>query len=223
VQQLDRTQRRSAGRHGAKLESVEEQRPQPVQHRPGTDGQSREVHLIRTGQAFGFGDARRELLPTNGGHDGAVQVGVCLLGRDQGGAQLGEQAHLIIGGTGVAKDSVFLACLGAAEHAADRAVEQADAVIGQASGGVQRGCDQGRPAAKQRERAQVLGGEAPALAGELAQPLRMHALGAGWIEADGAQAGQLLDHALEGLVAWCAGRLPCPGQHAHGRAVFGCE
>src|SRR3982751_1496937 len=80
--------------------------------------------LCSTGQAFGCGDARRELLPTNGGHDGAVQVGVCLLSRDQGGAQLGEQAHLIVGGTGVAKDSVFLACLGAAEHAADRAVEQ---------------------------------------------------------------------------------------------------
>ena len=81
---------------------------------------------------------------------------------------------------------VLLARLGAAEHAADRAVEQADALVGQPRDRVQHRGDQGRAAAKRRQRAQVLGGEAPALARELAQALRMHALGAGRIEPDGA-------------------------------------
>ena len=60
-------------------------------------------------------------------------------------------------------------------------------------------------------------------AGELAQPLRMHTLGAGRIKADGAQQGQLLDNAVEGFVAWGAGWLPCPGQRAYGGPLLGVE
>ena len=223
MQQLDGAQRRHRGWDGAELEGVEEHRAEPMQHRPGAQGQGREVHLVRAGQAFGLGNARRKLFPADGGHHGAVQVSTSLLGRDQRGAELGEQAHLVVGGTRVAQEGDFFACLGAAEHAAHRAVEQADPVVGQACRGVQHGRDQGCPATEQRERPQVLGGEAPALAGQLAQPLRMHALGRDRIEADGAQAGELLDHALEGFVARCAGRLPRPGQHAQGRALLDSE
>ena len=43
----------------------------------------------------------------------------------------------------------------------------------------------------------MLGGEACALTRQLAQPLGMNAVGTGGIEADCAQAGQLLDEALE--------------------------
>lgn len=69
----------------------------------------------------------------------------------------------------------------------------------------------------------MLGGVAAALAGQLAQPLRMHALGAGGIEANGAQAGQLFHDAGEGLVAGRSRRLPRPTQHAQGRALLGHE
>ena len=62
----------------------------------------------------------------------------------------------------------------------------------------------------------MLGGEAFALAGELAQPLRMHALGARRIEADGPQHGKLPDDAVERFVTRRTGWLPCPGQRAHG-------
>ena len=51
----------------------------------------------------------------------------------------------------------------------------------------------------------------------------MHALGAGGIEADGAQAGQLLHYAGKGLVAGRTRWLPRPAQHAQGRALLGRE
>ena len=154
----------------------------------------------------------------------AVQVGLCLLGLDQRRAQLGEQAHLVVDGAGVAQDGVLLACLGAAEHAADGAVEQADAVVGQARDGVEHGGDQGGPAAKRRERAQVLGGEAPALARELAQPLRMHALGAGRIEADRRAAGRAARPGARGPggLGRRAAAAPRPARSC-GVPVFGCE
>ena len=66
----------------------------------------------------------------------------------------------------------------------------------------------------------MLGSEACPLTGEFAQAFRMHALGAGRVEADGAQAGQLLDHACEGTMAWGTRRLTRPGQHAHRSALF---
>ncbi len=119
------------------------------------------------------------------------------------------------------QEGVLLAGLGTAEHASDRAVEQADAVVGQAGRGVQHGRDQGGAAAEQRQRPQVLGGVAAALAGQLSQPLGMDTLGAGGTEADGAQAGQLLHNARKGLVAGRARRLPRPGQHAERRPLPG--
>ena len=100
-----------------------------MQHRPGACGQSQQVHLVRSCQALGLGDACRQLLPADGTRHGAVQVGTSLLGHDQRGAKLGEQAHLVVGDAGVAQHGILLARLGAAEHAADRAVEQADAVV----------------------------------------------------------------------------------------------
>ena len=66
----------------------------------------------------------------------------------------------------------------------------------------------------------MLGSEACPLTGEFAQAFRMHALGAGRVEADGAQAGQLLDHACEGTMAWGPRRLTRPGEHAHRSALF---
>ena len=149
------------------------------------------------------------------------EIGAARLGLDQRRAQLGEQAHLVVDRAGVAQHGVFLARLGAAEHAADGAVEQGDAVVGQACRGVQHRRDQSRAAAERRQRPQVLGGEAAALARELAQPLRVDAFGAGRIEADRAQAGELLDDAREGAVTRRARRLAGPGQHAHRGALLG--
>lgn len=69
----------------------------------------------------------------------------------------------------------------------------------------------------------MLSSEAAALASELAQPFRMHPLGAGRIKANAPHPSELLGNALEGLVTGCAWRLPRPGQHAHRRALLGRE
>lgn len=72
----------------------------------------------------------------------------------------------------------MVAGIGAAEHAADGAVEQGDAIVGQAGDRVEHGCDQGGAAAQRRQCPQMLGSETGALARELAQALGMHAFGA---------------------------------------------
>lgn len=107
------------------------------------------MHFVRTDQALGLGNAHRELLPPDSRRHGSVQIGGILLGGDQGGAELGQQAHLVVHRAGVAQDGAFLARLGTTEHAADCPVEQADTIIGQACRGIQHGRDQGRSAAKQ--------------------------------------------------------------------------
>ena len=139
-----------------------------MQHGPGTRGQGGQVHFVRAGQALGFGDARRQPLPSDRVRDGAVQVGVTLLGRDQGAAEPDQQPYLVVNGPGVTQESALLPRFGAAEHTADRTVEQADPIVGQAGRGIQHGRNQGGPAAEQRQRPQVLGGVATALAGKLA-------------------------------------------------------
>ena len=204
-------------------ERAEEQRPEPVQHRPGPGGERPQVGLVRAREPLGIRNAGGEPLPADGGGDGAVQVLAGLLGLDQRGAELGEQTHLVVDCPRVAQHGAILLHLRAAEHAAHGAVEQGDALVGQARGRVQHGGDQGRASTKWGQRPQVLGGVAAALARELAQALGMHALGAGGIEADRAQASELLHQAPQRLVAWGACGLPRPGQHAHRRALVGGE
>ena len=52
-------------------------------HRIRAAAGRRQVGLVGPGQALGFGDAGRELLPTNRGCDRIVQVGIARLGVDQ--------------------------------------------------------------------------------------------------------------------------------------------
>src|SRR4051794_34192082 len=63
-QQLDGAQRRGRRRYGAELEGVEEQRPEPAQHGPGSGGERRQVGLVRACEALSFGDAGGEFVPT---------------------------------------------------------------------------------------------------------------------------------------------------------------
>src|SRR3954463_11958319 len=51
----------------------------------------------------------------------------------------------------------------------------------------------------------------------------MDAFSNGGIKADGAQVRELLDDALESLVAWRAGWLPRPGQHTRRCVLLGPE
>ncbi len=99
----------------------------------------------------------------------------------------------------------------------------ADPVVGHARHGVQHGRNQGGPAAEQRQRPQVLGSVAATLAGQLAQPLRMHAIGAGGIEGDRTQVGQLVHDTGEGLMAGRTWRLPRPAQDTQQRSLLGHE
>ncbi len=194
-----------------------------MQHRPGAGSQGGQVRLVWARQALGFGNACRELLPADRGCDRSVQVGAARLGVDQGRPELGEQAHLVVDRPSIAQDGILLACFGAAKHAADGTVEKGHAVIGQAHGRVQDRGDEGGAAAKRREHAQMLGGEAPTFARQFAQPFGVDAVCTGGIEAGRAQAGKLFGKAAERLVARRAWRLACPGQHAHRRALLGSE
>src|SRR3712207_9388702 len=65
-----------------------------------------------------------QLLPTDRGRHRAIEVGAVLLRLDQGRAELGEQADLVVDGAGVAQHRAFLAGLGPAEHAPDRSEER---------------------------------------------------------------------------------------------------
>ena len=65
----------------------------------------------------------------------------------------------------------------------------------------------------------MLGTEASTLARQLAQPLRMHGLGGGWVEIDSAQAAELLDDTGQCPMTGCRRRLPRPCQYAHGRIL----
>ncbi len=149
-QRLGCPQRGCAGRDGTESEGGEEDRAEPMQHRPGPARQRVQIRLLRAGQPLGLDDAGGQPVPAHGRRHGFVEVGLLLLRRDQGGAQPDQQAHLVADGLGIAQDGTLLARLGTPDHAADRAIEQADGVIGQACHGIQDGRHQRRPAARQR-------------------------------------------------------------------------
>ena len=52
-----------------------------------------------------------------------AEIGAVLVGFDQGGSQCREQADLVVDCACIAQDGLFLADFGAAEHAADGAIE----------------------------------------------------------------------------------------------------
>ncbi|MDQ2801951.1 MAG: hypothetical protein M3Y41_04405 [Pseudomonadota bacterium] len=120
------------------------------------------------GQARGFGDARCQPRPADGACDRSAEIGAVAVGFDQGRAQLREQTNLVADRSCVPQDCVFLARLGAAEHASYGAIEQRDAVVGEPCRGIQHRRDQGRATAERRQRSQVLGAEAAAFTRELA-------------------------------------------------------
>ncbi len=194
-----------------------------MQHGPGALGECRQISPVRARQAACLGDAAAQALPSNRRLDRGEQIGTALSGSEQGLAEPGEQAHLVVHRSCVAQDGILHPRLGAAEQPAHRTVEQGDAVVGQPGRGVQDGGDQRGAAAWGRQGPQMLRGEAPALAGELAQALRMHAIGASRIEADGAQVGEPLGDIQEGTMPRRTGRLARPGEHAEGGAVLGRE
>ena len=149
MQQLDRAQYCCSGGHGAKLEGIEEHRSEPVQHRPGTRGQCRQVHFVRAGEAFGFGDAFGELFPADGRTTAPSRSASPLaLAAIRAAPSLAKSRTLSLTARASRRTASFLADLGAAEHPADGTVEQADAVIGQPRRGIQHGRDQSGPATK---------------------------------------------------------------------------
>ena len=66
----------------------------------------------------------------------------------------------------------------------------------------------------------MLGGEAGALARELAQAFGIHAFGTGRIEGDRFENCALLDQADQGAMTGNTRRLTRPGQRAHRRTFF---
>src|SRR6516225_6372727 len=83
VQKLDCSQRRDSGRHGAEMEGTEEQRPQPMQHRPGASGEGRQVCFVRARQTVRLCDAAGQLIPADGSGNRLLPVGAAVPGRDQ--------------------------------------------------------------------------------------------------------------------------------------------
>ena len=96
TQQFDRAQCAGRGGHGAELERAQEQRPEPVQHRPGPFGECRQIRLVRAGKLPSFCHAYCQPVPADGDRNRSVQVRAVLLGLNQRGAQLREQADLVV-------------------------------------------------------------------------------------------------------------------------------
>jgi hypothetical protein len=120
---------------------------------------------------------------------------------DQGGAELRQQTHLVVHRAGIAQNRTFLARLSTPKHPTNRTIKQTNPVVSQACRGVQHGCDQGCLPTEWRERPEMLSGKTSSLTGQLTQTLGMHAFGDGRVEADRAQTGELLDNALQRLMA----------------------
>ena len=222
-QRLNRAERRGRRGDGTQPEGAEEKRPEPVQQRPGARGTRRQVRLVRPCQALGLDDVACQPVPADRLGHRRLQVGLGVPGLDQRPAKPGEEAYLVVDRAGIAQQGVLLAHLGAAEHAPDGAVEQADALVDQAGDRIEHGGDQGGAAAERRQRPQVLRRETPALAGQLAEPLGVHAIGAGGVEAEGAQSVEPFDQARQRAVPGRTWRLPHPGQHARRRALLPVE
>jgi hypothetical protein len=177
AQQLDRAERCGRGWNGSELECAEEQRAEPMEHWPGARGEGGQIGFVGTRQAFGFLDIARKLVPADRRGDRFVEVRAAIPRLDQRHAQLRQQPHLVVDGAGVPQQGVLLAHLGAAEHAADGAVEQRHAIIRQAGDGVEGGRDQGGAPAQCRQRPQMLRGEACPLAREFTETLGVDAFG----------------------------------------------
>ena len=154
VQQFDRAQRRCHRAERARsLNASRNTGPSRWSTGQARAARAGRVGLVGTGQALGFGDAGRELLPANRGCDRPVQDRHrARLGLDQRGPQFGEQPRTL----SLTRSSVTQQCdllpprLGAAEHAADRPVEQGDTVIGQAHDRVQHRGNQRGTATQRR-------------------------------------------------------------------------
>jgi hypothetical protein len=207
-QRLDRAERRGRRGDGPQPEGAEEKRPEPVQQRPGARGTRRQVRLVRPCQAPGLDDAACQPVPADRLGHRRLQVGLGVPGRDQRPAELGEEAYLVVDRAGIAQQGVLLAHLGAAEHAPDGAVEQADALVDQAGDRIEHGGDHRRE--KRRS-------------GPDREPLGVHAIGTGRVEAEGAQSIEPFDQARQCTVTGRTGWLPGPGQHARRRALLPIE
>ena len=102
------------------------------------------VELLGPSHRLRFGDAGAETLPRDDRRDRLKGVLLALSGGDHRPANPGIEADFVIDGAGVGLEGASLPALGTAEHAADKRVEQADGLVGQAGVEIQRDGNQRR-------------------------------------------------------------------------------
>jgi hypothetical protein len=66
----------------------------------------------------------------------------------------------------------------------------------------------------------MLGGKPPTFTRQFAQSFGVNRFSTGMVEVDRAKTGELLNDSHQRAMSRRAGRLACPGQHAHGGILF---
>ena len=101
-----RTATRPCGRggNGVELECAEEQRAEPMQHRPGARSEGGQIGFVGTRQAFGFLDIARKLVPADRSGDRFVEVRSAIPRLDQRHAGRNRPGADVAGQPGTCED-----------------------------------------------------------------------------------------------------------------------
>ena len=135
-------------------------------------------------QPFRFGDAGAKALPRNDRRDRLEWVLPGLARRNQGGADAGIEADLLIDGASVGLKGAGMPDLGLGEHRSDKPFEQIDRLIGQSDAELEGDRDQGGVAALPLIAGDMLGRRPPGFTGKLREAGLMHAMPARGVDAD---------------------------------------
>ncbi len=156
------------------------------------------IELLVARQRLGLRDAGAEPLPRDHRGDGREGVPLAIVGTDQGGADLGEKAHLVIDGAPVGLESPGMVAFGLAKHRPDQPVEEIDGLVGQAGAKVQRDGHQRGVAALPLQAGEVLHGGSASLAGQVGQAPLVNAMALRRVDADFPDMGHAFHEAEHG-------------------------
>ena len=151
------------------------------------------VELLRACQCFGLRYRHAEAVPRDNRGDRVKRILFAVARRNQGGANPGIEANLLVDGATIGLERPGMLPFGPAEHRPDQPVEQVDCLVCQAGSEIERDGDQGGMSALAFVSSHVLHCGAAGFTGELGETRLMNAVAASRLDADCPDVNQTLD------------------------------
>lgn len=153
------------------------------------------IEVLWARQRFRFGDAGAKALPRDDRGDRRERILSDLARRNQGGADAGIEANLLVNRASIGSKSAGMLRLGLGEHHSDEPLEQIDGLVGQSGAELEGDRDQSSVAALPFVSGDMLSRRPARLTGKLRKAGLMDAMPAPGIEADRPDMVQALDQA----------------------------